>query len=189
MRPESPEPHSQLEVENQFPIVSLDDVSHKHDIDPRYKSGKSWHFMANFNPEDITYHHSIEDFLTNLSYSGRAHTNFLPCYSNKIHIVCFRFDGTANWRIRWKTQSLRTCWKKRWMPGKTATGCEWIRVVGGLRGHHDFLDFSARNLDSEVLRLELFGRLGAKNAGRSIDAAIDSVKRARNVLSHYSSSS
>ena len=46
---EGPEPQSQLKVENQCPAVSHDDVSRKHNTDLQYKSGKNWHFIANFN--------------------------------------------------------------------------------------------------------------------------------------------
>ena len=87
--PHMAEGPEQLEVGNQCPTVSLDDVSHKHNIDPRYKLEKSWHFIADFIPKDISYHHSFEDYQD--SFSGRAHTTFLPGYSNKIHIICFRF--------------------------------------------------------------------------------------------------
>lgn len=59
---EGPQPQSQLEVENLCPIVSLDDVSRKHNTDLRYRSGKSWQFIANFNPKDISHHHSLEDY-------------------------------------------------------------------------------------------------------------------------------
>ena len=90
----------QLEVENQCPTVSHDDVSREHNTDLQYALGKSWHFIANFNPEDISHHHSLDGLSTTLSHSRRAHTTFLPGYSNKIHIVCSRFYGMANQRIR-----------------------------------------------------------------------------------------
>ena len=51
-----------LEVENQCPTVSHNNVSRKHNTDLQYTSGKSWHFIANFNPEDISHHHSLEDY-------------------------------------------------------------------------------------------------------------------------------
>ena len=46
----------QLEVENQCPTVSHNDVSRKHNTDVQYTLGKSWQFIANFNPEDISHH-------------------------------------------------------------------------------------------------------------------------------------
>ena len=81
--------------------------------------------------------------------------------------------------VQLKDPKSRNTLEKYWMQEKTATRCEWIRVVGGLRGHQDFRKFSLRYFDSEVLTLELFGMLGANNAGCSIDAAINSVNRAR----------
>ena len=60
--PHMAEGPEQLEVENQCPTVSHNDVSRKHNTDVQYTSGKSWHFIANFNPEDISHHHSLEDY-------------------------------------------------------------------------------------------------------------------------------
>ena len=100
--PHMAEGPEQLEVENQCPTVSHDDVSRKHNTDLQYTSGKSWNFIANFNPEDISYHHSLEDYQRLfLTHDERIPLSYLvPGYSNKIHIVCFRFYGMANRRIR-----------------------------------------------------------------------------------------
>ena len=64
---EGPEPQSQLKVENQCPAVSHDDVSRKHNTDLQYTSGKSWHFIANFNPEDISHHNSLPTWTQRVS--------------------------------------------------------------------------------------------------------------------------
>ena len=93
--------------------------------------------------------------------------------------------------IQLKDPKSQNTQEKCWLPGKTVTRCKWIRFVGGLQGHHEFLEFSAKNVDSEVLIfvLELFRKIGANKVGRFINAAINYFRRARNVLSHYSSPS
>ncbi len=188
--PHMAEGPEQLEVENQCPTVSHDDVSRKHNTDLQYTSGKSWHFIANFNPEDISHHHSLEDYQRLfLTHDERIPLSYLVIQIKSTSFVSDSMEWQIEGFVQLKNPKSRNMLEKYWMPGKTATRCEWIRIVGGLRGHKDFLNFSLRNLDPEVLTLELFGMLGANNAGRSIDAAINSVNRARNVLSHYSSSS
>ena len=184
---ERPEPQSQLEVENQCPTVTHDDVSRKHNPDLQSTSGKSWHFIANFNPEDISHHHSLEDYQRLfLTHDERIPLSYLVIQIISTSIVSDSMEWQIEGFVQLKNPKSRNMLEKYWMPGKTATRCEWIRIVGGLRGHKDFLNFSLRNLDPEVLTLELFGMLGANNAGRSINAEINSVNRARNVLSHYS---